>query len=58
MRERDVVGVAFHPNMAEEQDRDPEDREFPAERDHRIDATFFAIALILAGIIVFELLFG
>lgn len=52
------MGLAFRPKMAE-QDLDPEeDREVPAERDHRIDTTFFAIAVILAGVIVFELLFG
>ena len=57
MRERDVVGVAFHPKM-EEEDLVPDDREVPAERDHRIDATFFAIALLLAAVIAFELMFG
>ena len=54
----DVVGVAFRPKMTEGDDRDPEDRELPAERDHEIDAVFVALALVLGGIIAFELIFG
>ncbi len=53
-----MVGVAFRPKMTEGDDRDPEDREVPAERDHDIDVAFVALALVLGGVIVFQLVFG
>ena len=44
--------------MIEGDDRDPEDRELPAEPDHKIEAVFVVLALVLGGIIAFQLFFG
>ena len=52
------MGVAFRPGMTEGDDRDPEDRELPRERDHDVDAAFVALALVLGGVIIFQLFFG
>ena len=54
----DVVGVAFRPKMTDGDDRDPEDREVAGRRDHDIDAAFVVLALILGGVILFQLFFG
>ena len=50
--------AALREEMAGEDDRDPEDREVPAERDREIDAAVVVLAVVFGAIILFQLVFG
>jgi len=52
------MGAAFREEMVEEEDRDPEDRDVPADRDREIDVAVVVIAAVFAAIILFQLAFG